>query len=95
MIMSRDVVSAQCLQGGIREKVEKFYGQLYVPICRAQKAEARDIEYVYWDIPDIEVGEIKAALGELKNGRAPADDGITTELNKGGERSTLKAIEEL
>ena len=36
------------------------------------------------DIPDVVVDEVSAGLRQLKNGRDPGDDGITTELLKSG-----------
>ncbi|KAJ0179579.1 hypothetical protein K1T71_005291 [Dendrolimus kikuchii] len=46
-------------------------------------------------IPEVDIGEIRTALGQLKNGRAPGDDGITTELLKAGGIPILKALAEL
>jgi hypothetical protein len=34
------------------------------------------------DLPEVSVGEIEIALGQLKNGKAPREDGVTTELLK-------------
>lgn len=85
----------------ILEEVEKFYGLLYS--SRADRPLTKDTEdprapltrHYTEDIPDIDVSEISAALGQLRNGRAPGDDGITTELLKAGGLPVQKALAEL
>ncbi|CAH2097258.1 unnamed protein product [Euphydryas editha] len=90
-----------CSRPQIREEVEKFYGQLYS--SSVQKSETQGAEdprapllrHYSEDVPDFEVGEISAALGQLKNGRAPGDDGVTTELLKAAGRPVLEALARL
>lgn len=44
------------------------------------------------EIPDITDDIIKLALGEMKGGRAPGEDGITQEMLQLGESVTLHSL---
>jgi hypothetical protein len=47
------------------------------------------------DIPDISLYEIRMALKQLNNSKAPGEDGITAELLKVGEKPILTALQKL
>lgn len=69
-------------------------------VARSHKCETRDEEdtrtplmhHFSEDILDIEVDEIRAALGQLKNESALGYDGVTTKLLKTTRRPVLKAL---
>ncbi|CAH2102597.1 unnamed protein product [Euphydryas editha] len=69
-------IACSCSQ--IREEIEKFYGLLVSSSAHKQSLLAPFSD----DIPDIDVSEISAALGQLKDGLASGDDEIPTELLK-------------
>ncbi|KAJ0181356.1 hypothetical protein K1T71_003441 [Dendrolimus kikuchii] len=85
----------------ILAEVERFYGRLYSSraerpsVQGANDPRAPLTRHYTEDIPEVDIGEIRTALGQLKNGRAPGDDGITTELLKAGGIPILKALAEL
>ncbi|RVE54716.1 hypothetical protein evm_000483 [Chilo suppressalis] len=43
--------------------------------------------YFTEDLPEVSIGEIEIALGQLKNGKAPGEDGVTTKLLKAEGRT--------
>ena len=57
--------------------------------CRKLKLSAETLNLMR------HVGEVSAALRQLKNGRAPGDDGFTTELFKPGGKPLLTALARL
>ncbi|XP_047533375.1 uncharacterized protein LOC125068313 [Vanessa atalanta] len=71
-------------------EVERFYGQLFS--SRSDKPVGISIDdqrapltrHYSEELPVVDQGEIRAALEQLKNNKAPGDDGITTELLKAG-----------
>ncbi|KAJ0181100.1 hypothetical protein K1T71_003185 [Dendrolimus kikuchii] len=85
----------------ILTEVEKFYGLLHSSRVKKPAMQSNEdpraplTRHYTEDIPEVDVDEISAALGQLKNGRAPGDDGITTELLKAGGMPILKALAEL
>ncbi|CAG4922110.1 unnamed protein product [Colias eurytheme] len=74
----------------ILSEVEDFYSRLYAShapqpesTC-SQDPRATLTRHYTEDLPDISLHEIELALGQLKNGKASGEDGITTELLKAG-----------
>ncbi|CAH2106727.1 unnamed protein product [Euphydryas editha] len=69
----------------ILREVEKFFGQLYTSVnqlvCSSAEDPRADIARHYSeDVPDISMHEISMAPGQLKNHKAPGEDGITHKL---------------
>lgn len=44
------------------------------------------------EIPEITVQELELALSQMKNGRAPGKDGITTKMIKLGGNATIESM---
>ena len=65
-----------------RNQVEREVAGMAARSCREESNEELD--------KIIEEGEVKIALGEMKNGKAAGEDGILTELLKGGGEVMVK-----
>ncbi|CAB3240548.1 unnamed protein product [Arctia plantaginis] len=68
-------------------EVESFYGRLYASHASRPDPENEDsraslTRHYTEDLPEVSIDEIEMALGQLKNGKAPGEHGVTTELLK-------------
>ncbi|KAI8435773.1 hypothetical protein MSG28_004003 [Choristoneura fumiferana] len=66
------------------EEVERFYGQLYMTTRTPVENLAKDPRARLTRNYTEDMYEISMALKQLKNGKAPGDDGITAKLLKAG-----------
>lgn len=75
--------------------VENFYKNLYSSTNpEPYYIENRRIMNIgSEEIPNININEIEHALTQIKNNRAPGEDGVTTEMLKMGGTATLESIE--
>ena len=84
----------------ISAEIEDFYGRLYAAHAPSSRRDDHDSRATltrhYTDeLPDISQDEIVMALRQLRNGKAPGEDGITSELLKAGGAPVIREIQNL
>lgn len=62
----------------IADTIDKFYTDLYSPTLTNPEIRNHRLNSGPEDLPDITNEEIQKALGQMKNGKCPAEDKITT-----------------
>ena len=73
----------------VLSEVENYYDRLYAshasrPDTGNEDSRASLTRHYTEDLPEVSIDEIEIALGQLRNGKAPGEDGVTTELLKAG-----------
>ena len=84
----------------ILAEVENFYGKLYASKASRPQPDLGDpratlSRHLSENLPEVTQNEISIALGQLKNGKAPGEDGITTELLKAGGKLIIACLQRI
>ncbi|KAJ2945409.1 hypothetical protein O0L34_g215 [Tuta absoluta] len=85
----------------ILAKIEDFYGNLYASHAQKPPPDATPdpsaplSRHFTDDLPDVDVDEIGAGLRQLKNGKAPGEVGVASELLKAGGKPVREELKKL
>lgn len=77
----------------IQEYYEELYSLAKSNLTYEHLANIRNVGSE--DVSEINIQEIKLVLKQLRTGRAPGEDGVTTEMLRLGGDTALKAVETL